>query len=215
MNLDNFEACIFDLDGTTLDSMWVWHEIDRRFLGKRGIELPSDYMKSINHLSPYQTALYTIDRFSLSDTPEELMNEWYSLAKDAYENEVQAKPFVREYIEKVHSRGLKLFVATALDKTLAKLVLSRLGLLDYFVSITSVSEVSRGKGFPDVYLKAISEYGINPTKCVVFEDILEGIKGANLGNFYTIGVYDKDSHDDREKIREIANGYIHSFEEIL
>ena len=38
--LENKKAVIFDLDGTLVDSMWIWREIDIRFLGKYGLEVP-------------------------------------------------------------------------------------------------------------------------------------------------------------------------------
>ena len=38
--LENKKAVIFDLDGTLVDSMWIWREIDIRFLGKYGLQVP-------------------------------------------------------------------------------------------------------------------------------------------------------------------------------
>ena len=40
--LEDIKACFFDMDGTIIDSMWMWKDIDIRFLGERGIELPGD-----------------------------------------------------------------------------------------------------------------------------------------------------------------------------
>ena len=41
------KGAIFDMDGTLLDSMWVWRQIDVDFLGRRGFEVPSDYLEMI------------------------------------------------------------------------------------------------------------------------------------------------------------------------
>ena len=41
------KGVIFDLDGTLIDSMWVWDQVDRDFLGARGFEVPPDYQKEI------------------------------------------------------------------------------------------------------------------------------------------------------------------------
>ena len=41
------EGVIFDLDGTLLDSTWVWSQIDTDFLKKRGFEVPKDYSTAI------------------------------------------------------------------------------------------------------------------------------------------------------------------------
>ncbi len=65
------KGAIFDLDGTLLDSMGVWDQVDVDFLAKRGIEVPDDYMQKVAAMQFRQIAEYTIARFSLSDTPEE------------------------------------------------------------------------------------------------------------------------------------------------
>ena len=44
--LNNIDACFFDMDGTIIDSMWMWKDIDIEFLGQRGIDLPSDLQKN-------------------------------------------------------------------------------------------------------------------------------------------------------------------------
>ena len=69
---------IFDLDGTLLDSMGVWSQIDVDFLAKRGIDLPEDYQQAVTPMGARQAADYTIERFHLPDTPEMLMEEWLS-----------------------------------------------------------------------------------------------------------------------------------------
>ena len=67
--LHHKKAVIFDLDGSLVDSMWVWQEIDLEFLGARGIALPDDYQKEIEGMSFTETACYSIERFHLSETP--------------------------------------------------------------------------------------------------------------------------------------------------
>ena len=63
--MKNFKAAIFDLDGTILDSMWVWKRVDEEFLGRRNIEIPSDYVKAISALNLRTAAEYTKERFDL------------------------------------------------------------------------------------------------------------------------------------------------------
>ena len=89
--MTNFKGAIFDMDGTLLDSMGLWSDIDREFLAKRGIDVPSDYLQAVIYLGAMGTALYTIDRFNLSDTPEGLIAEWNSMAAEKYKT-IPEKP---------------------------------------------------------------------------------------------------------------------------
>ena len=89
------KGAIFDLDGTLLDSMGVWDQVDVDFLAKRGIEVPDDYMQKVAAMQFRQIAEYTIARFGLSDTPEALMEEWDHMARVMYATVVEAKPYAR------------------------------------------------------------------------------------------------------------------------
>ncbi len=206
-------ACIFDLDGTLLDSMGVWLEVDRVFLLRRGIALPDDYAEAISHLGFPAAADYTKKRFSLSESEHSIMDEWQSLALDAYEHHVPLKPGVRAYLDSLRRRKIPIAAATASRAEFYLPALKRLGILDCFSSITEASEVTRGKGNPDIYLRAAEKLGLMPEDCVVFEDILPGIRGAIAGNFYSVGVYDPFAANP-DLIRALCDRYIYSFEEL-
>lgn len=210
-----FEAAIFDLDGTLLDSMWVWKQIDRDFLAKRGIEVPPDYMLAVAHLGAYQTAVYTIERFGLRNTPEELITEWTKMAVDFYTDRVQLKKGAYEYLEMLYNKGVKLAVATANDKLLYEPALDHTGIRRFFSAVVNVDEVERKKGFPDIYWLACEKMGVRAENSVVFEDIYQGISGAKDGGFKAVGVYDETSAEDEEKIRARADLYIRDFSELI
>ncbi len=210
-----FEAAIFDLDGTLLDSMWVWKQIDRDFLAKRGIEVPPDYMLAVAHLGAYQTAVYTIERFGFRNTPEELITEWTKMAVDFYTDRVQLKKGAYEYLEMLYNKGVKLAVATANDKLLYEPALDHTGIRRFFSAVVNVDEVERKKGFPDIYWLACEKMGVRAENSVVFEDIYQGISGAKDGGFKAVGVYDETSAEDEEKIRSRADLYIRDFSELI
>ena len=89
MDDNHGKAAIFDLDGTLLDSMGVWDQVDIDFLTKRGIEVPADYMGKVAAMQFRQIAEYTIARFGLPDTPEALMQEWDDMVRVAYSTVVR------------------------------------------------------------------------------------------------------------------------------
>lgn len=209
------KGAIFDLDGTLLDSMGVWDQVDVEFLGRRGLPVPPDYMEAINPLGFRAAAEYTIARFGFPETPEELIAEWNELALEAYRTQVQLKPQAKELLEALRARGVKLAVATASQEELFRPALERAGVLSLFDAVTTLTEVGRGKGFPDIYWRAAEKLGLSPGECAVFEDIYAGVRAARDGGFMAVGVYEPFSQYEQEKIQAAADLYLMDFGELL
>ncbi|MDD4525435.1 MAG: hypothetical protein PHX95_06245, partial [Lachnospiraceae bacterium] len=71
--ISGVKAVLFDLDGSLVDSMWMWRSIDEEYLGRFGISAPSDLTEGIGGRSIYETALYFRERFGITDSPEKMM----------------------------------------------------------------------------------------------------------------------------------------------
>ena len=104
--LDNIDACIFDMDGTLIDSLWVWSAIDIECLSKYGIdEDPKTYQKAISGMSFIQVAQMTKDRYDLPMSVEELMDEWNMMAEDKYAHEIPYKPGAEAFLKELLRYG--------------------------------------------------------------------------------------------------------------
>ncbi|MEA4965279.1 MAG: HAD family phosphatase [Oscillospiraceae bacterium] len=205
------KGAIFDLDGTLLDSMDIWRKIDLDFLAKRGLAASADYVAAITPMGFPEAAEYTVRRFDLDENPADIINEWNAMSVDAYRNSILLKPYVKEYLLFLKKQGVRMAVATASHELLYVPALKNNGIYHLFDAFTTVSEVKRGKGFPDIYRKAAEKMGLLPCDCAVFEDICAGLKGAKDGGFFTVGVYDLYSDYERDKIIELSDLYIHDF----
>jgi HAD superfamily hydrolase (TIGR01509 family) len=212
--LGNYTAAIFDLDGTLLDSLNVWEQVDIDFLKKRGLPLARDYTEAVSAMSFEEAARYTIERFGLKETEEELMREWNEMVAHEYAHRIKLKPGARECLQFLQKQNFKLGVATALPKELYVPALQNNGILDDFHVFASVTETKRGKGFPDIYLLCARRLGIPPEKCLVFEDVLPGLQGAKAAGMGAIGVFDKCSNLSEQDALSVADGYIQSLAEV-
>jgi HAD superfamily hydrolase (TIGR01509 family) len=209
--MKTYKTYIFDLDGTLLDSMGVWDQIDIDFLAKRGIALPPGYMNAISPMTFHETAAYTIKRFALSDSVDGLMREWNDMAAYAYSRTVQMKPYAKEYLLALRDSGVKLAVATSMSAELCAPVLRNNGIDNVFDVICNTDEAGHGKSHPDVFLLAAQKTGVLPGDCLVFEDILAAVQSAKSVGMSVCAVYDKTSANDWTEIKRTADYAIDDF----
>ena len=89
--LTNIKAAIFDLDGTLIDSMWVWEKIDVDYLLSKGLQMPEGFRKDIAHLSFEDSAVYFKKRFNLEDSLEKIKDDWHNMAVKEYSTNVKLR----------------------------------------------------------------------------------------------------------------------------
>lgn len=213
--MDNIKAAIFDLDGTLVDSMWVWEQIDIEFLRSKGYTPPADLKDAITHLTFKQTAEYFKNRFNLSDSIDEITDTWHNMAYDFYSSKVKLKEGVIEFFNKLKSLDIKIGLATSNSLPLLEATLKNNGIYNFFDAITVTDEVKKSKENPDVYLLCANKLNVSPENCVVFEDIIAAVKGAKLAGMKVIGVYDKASEDQEEILSKTCDKYIYSYNELI
>lgn len=213
--LKNIKAVLFDLDGTLVDSMWIWKDIDIEYLGKRGIAMPKDLQENLEGLSMIETAYYFKEHFGIEDTIEEMINEWNQMAGHTYQTKVTIKDGVLEYLDYIKKQQYKTAIATSNSIELTRIALEALNILPYIDCIVTANEVAHGKPFPDVYLEAAARLQVAPEHCLVFEDIVPGIMAGKNANMKVCGVYDKYSKASDLEKKQISDYYIMSFNELL
>ena len=108
-----YSGFLFDLDGTLLDSMHAWVEADKSFLGRRGFEVTPDYTEFVKTNSAERSAVYTIERFNLDMTIEEVIKEWLDFVKDEYAHHIKLKEGAGEFLRQASEAGIRLGAATA------------------------------------------------------------------------------------------------------
>ncbi len=211
----DIKAVIFDVDGTLIDSMWIWKQVDIEFLGKRGIPLPERLQMEIEGMSYSETAVYFKERFNLPESLEEIKEEWRLMAEDYYKCHIQLKSGAKEFLKLLYDKGLTLGIATSNSRELVDCMLANHGIRKYFSNIRTSCEVEKGKPYPDVYLKVAEDMGIDPCRCLVFEDTLSGVMAAKSAGMRVFAMADEISLESKDKLIELAEGYIHSFNEVM
>lgn len=209
------KAVIFDMDGTLIDSMWVWTKIDDIFLAKYGHEVPEDLHHAIEGMSFTQTAHYFRERFLIEDSIEEIQEEWNRMAFEMYVKQVPLKPGVEHFVKSSKAGGMKLAIATSNSRKLVDAVLKAHNLQNYFDAIVTDDEVCHGKPEPDVYLTAARIVGVKPENCLVFEDICMGIMAGKRAGMEVCAVRDDFSDYQWDEKIKLADYHIETYDEIL
>lgn len=212
--LNNKKAVIFDLDGTLVDSMWMWKQIDIDYLGRFGIECPDDIQDGIEGMSFTETATYFKNRFELPDSIDKIKSDWNEMANYIYMNEIPLKPGVLEFLSFLKANGIKTGIATSNSKELVTAVVKSLNVEFYFDDIRTSCEAGKGKPAPDIYLLVASDLGVDPKDCLVFEDLVLGIQAGKNAGMEVCAVYDEFSKEFDTQKKELADYYITSFDQV-
>lgn len=212
--LKNKKAVIFDLDGSLVDSMWLWKEIDREYLEQFQVFLPEDLQEKIEGMSFTETAAYFKERFHLPVSVEEIKADWNRMAWEKYEKKVTLKPGAGRFLEYCRKKKVMLAIATSNSRHLVENLVRVLGISDYFSCIQTACDVKKGKPAPDVYLSAAGLLGVNGRDCLVFEDIVPGILAGKSAGMEVCAVEDAYSVYQREEKKRLADYYIQDFRQI-
>ena len=215
MILDRINAVIFDLDGTLVDSMWMWKAIDIEFLRTYGYDCPDDLQKAIEGMSFSETAVYFKNRFHLPLALEEIKAIWTRMSIDKYRYEVPLKPGAGEFLEHITGRGIRCGIATSNGREMVDAVLKSLNIGSYFQVVTTACEVKAGKPEPDIYLKVAADLQAKPADCLVFEDVPAGILAGKRAGMKVCAVEDEFSIPMREEKKNMADYYINDYFDIL
>lgn len=213
--LQDIKAVIFDLDGSLVDSMWMWRAIDIEYLGRFGIPLPEDLQSRIEGMSFSETAVYFKEHFPIPDSIDQIKEDWNCMAWDKYANEVPLKPGIPEFLERCREEGIKLGIATSNSRQLVENIAKVHNLRDYFSCIMTGCDVAHGKPSPDIYLAVAEGLDCPPSQCLVFEDIIPGIQAGKAAGMRVCAVEDAYSVNDRERKKTLADYYISDYYAIL
>lgn len=215
LNLFDFQGVIFDLDGTLIDSLSLWNDIDVAFFKKYNMDVPSSYNKKIQHMNFEQMAEFTIKEYNLNTTIDEVISFWNSFAINEYKNVIKTKPYVKEYLQLLKNNNVKISLATTNQKEIFYSCLVSNNIEKYFDFILNVNDLKTSKSEPKIYLEAAKKMNLKVEDTLVFEDLLLPIKTAKKAGFKVIAVDDKHNYSNREEIKSNCDYYLTSYEELI
>ena len=206
------KGAIFDLDGTILDSMFVWDTIGEDYLRFIGKEPKENLKETFKTFSLEQAANYYIENYQVALSVNEIVDGVNKIVEQYYVESLQLKSGVKEFLKNLKSYGVKMCIATVTDRHLVEVALKRLGVIEYFSEIFTCASVGHSKEEPIIYREAQKYLGTPKKATVVFEDALYAIKTAKTDGFITVGVFDEHEENQKE-LKMMADCYIENYSE--
>lgn len=204
------KGAIFDLDGTLLDSMFIWDTIGENYLRSIGKEPREDLKKTFETYSLEQAARYYREHYGVALSVEEIVNGVNRMVERYYTDVVPLKPGVAEFLTSLKAQGVRMCIATVTDRYLVEAALNRLGVRECFSEIITCASVGHGKREPYIYREALKHLETEKMETIVFEDAFYALKTAKTDGFAVVAVYDE--HEIRQKeITALADFCIRDF----
>ena len=213
--LKDYDAVIFDLDGTLYDSMGLWEEIDIEYLARLGLKRPADLQEHLNGLSFQETASYFKERFALKEDTGTIMAEWLRMAEEAYNKKIPLKPGAREILIYLKENGIPAAIASSNHYDLIRNSIAARSLEPYISVLITCDDVRANKPDPSVYLTAARKLGVDPKRCLVFEDVVPGILSGIRAGMTVCAVRDEQSKASDEEKARLAGTLISDFRELI
>ncbi len=213
--MKDYQAVIFDLDGTLIDSMWVWDKVDERFLAQYDIVPPDNMDDLLEGKSFTETAAYFKEHFEMHESVETIKEQLNAYAWDFYMTEVTLKPGVKVFLDYLRAYGIKMGIATSNSRELVMAVLKQLDIAHYFASVRTSCEVEKGKPHPYVYLKVAEDLHVHPKDCLVFEDVPNGVRAGKNAGMQAWAIHDRQTEPVKRVLEEVADNMVTDYYEVM
>jgi beta-phosphoglucomutase family hydrolase len=186
--LQNVRALIFDMDGVIVDSEPLHLLAYQKFFEEYGVEYTAEHNAEFLGTTDVWMAGVLIERYSLPHTPQTLVKAKEEILLKLITDQAVARPGLPDILSKAQQAGLPMAIASSATLPTINLVVDRLGIREYFKTLTSGDEVTHGKPAPDVFLLAAKRLGVAPENSLVIEDTLNGMKAAKAAGMMCIAI---------------------------
>lgn len=228
------KVIIFDMDGTLIDSVGVWNQVDRELLKVLGDEnIPEEatiqkqrddklreYSKKENPYACYCEFLSKKCGASYDGYTTQKIR--YDIAKSFLRDNIDYKEDAPELLKMLKSKGYSLVIVSTTRKDNMdiyrkenKNIINKANIDDIFDAIYTREDAEEIKPNPEIYLTVKKKFNVSSDECLIFEDSLIGMEAANNAKIESVAMYDKYSDSERLDIEKLSKYNYKNYKEVI
>lgn len=206
------QTIIFDLNGTMINDMdyhtrgWLyllnnvlggnftWDEVKPQMYGKNQEVL---------------VRMFGAGRFT-DEEMERLSIEKERRYQEEFLPNLALLPGLQEFLERAYQLGIPMGIGSAAIPFNIDFVLDNLNIRHYFSAIVSADDVTLSKPNPETFLKVAQQLNVEPTECLVFEDVPKGAEAAENAGMKAVVItttHEPDEFSDKKNVLCFAKDY--------
>jgi len=189
IDLSNYTAAIFDMDGLLIDSEPLWQDAEIATYAQYDVPVTRELCRATAGRRIDEVLSLWHDRFDWQGpTVEQMVERVLAEVTRLILDRGEALPGVHRTMRALHGAGLKLAIASSSPPALIEAVVAKLALADFLEMTHSGMHEVRGKPDPAVFLTTARKLGVEPGRCLVFEDAPAGVAAGKAAGMTVIAV---------------------------
>ena len=185
-----FDAAIFDLDGLLVDTERLAIAAGYEVLDGMGQPHSAGLFESLVGKDDRTGARIIAAHYGTAFTVEDFGSRWNARFQEKLDAGIPLRPGAFELLEALAAIGMPRAIATSSRRPSALKKLRLTGLAPHFVTVVSYDCIANPKPAPDPYLEAAQRLGVNPARCIAFEDSDTGAAAAHAAGMTVVQVPD-------------------------